>query len=439
MSETDFGDYEGKKVKLITLTNSNGMRAELISYGATLKSLIVKDKYGIDRDVVLGYNQINGFINDDVFMGATVGRVCNRIAYASFELDDKKYHLPANNGKHHLHGGGCLSKRVWEVYEIRQCVGMQSVKFTTVSRDGEFGYPSDVRFEVTFEMNDYNKLNVLLEAFSLSDTNTIVNLTIHPYFNLDPQASADVLDHELSIKANTYLPVDETALVTGMALYNLLNNFRRIPFKGDSAYNSVWPSWPPYLAVLGVHCMYTILFENVSFSGEICSLNGDLKKLREGVCLKELKTTAAIDIDNDFILDCKPGEEALRFCEICSLNGDLKKLREGVCLNELKTTAAIDIDNDFILDCKPGDEALRLRSERSGIILAVSTSYPIIHLYLAQHFNNVNGKIAQPYGKYAGIAIEAQKHSNAINIVSDLLLCSEYYGKWLLYENQAWK
>lgn len=64
---------------------------------------------------------------------------------------------------------------------------MQSVKFTTVSRDGEFGYPSDVRFEVTFEMNDYNKLNVLLEAFSLSDTNTIVNLTIHPYFNLDPQ------------------------------------------------------------------------------------------------------------------------------------------------------------------------------------------------------------------------------------------------------------
>lgn len=337
MSETDFGDYEGKKVKLITLTNSNGMRAELISYGATLKSLIVKDKYGIDRDVVLGYNQMNGFINDDVFMGATVGRVCNRIAYASFELDDKKYHLPANNGKHHLHGGGCLSKRVWEVYEIRQCVGMQSVKFTTVSRDGEFGYPSDVRFEVTFEMNDYNKLNVLLEAFSLSDTNTIVNLTIHPYFNLDPQASADVLDHELSIKANTYLPVDETALVTG---------------------------------------------------------------------------------------------------EICSLNGDLKKLREGVCLNELTTTAAIDIDNDFILDCKPGDEALRLRSERSGIILAVSTSYPIIHLYLAQHFNNINGKIAQPYGKYAGIAIEAQKHSNAINIPhfpSIVLSGHSKYSEWISF------
>uniref|UniRef100_A0A915CBP2 Aldose 1-epimerase n=1 Tax=Parascaris univalens TaxID=6257 RepID=A0A915CBP2_PARUN len=337
MSESDFGDYEGKKVKLITLTNSNGMRVELLSFGAIIKSIIVKDKCGVDRDVVLGCNQIDGFITDDAYMGATVGRVCNRIANASFELNGKKYDLPANNGKHHLHGGGCLSKRVWEVDEIRQCDGMQSVKFTTVSRDGEFGYPGDVRFDVTFEVDNHNKLNVLHEAFSLSDTSTIVNLTVHPYFNLDPQMSADVLDHELMIKANTYLAVDEMAVATG---------------------------------------------------------------------------------------------------EICSLNGDLKKLREGVCLRELTTSGAIDIDNDFILDCKPGDEALRLRSERSGIILTLSTSYPVIHLYLAQHFNNIKGKMAQPYGKYAGIAIEAHKYSNAINIPhfpSIVLNGHSKYSEWISF------
>ncbi|VDM27722.1 unnamed protein product [Toxocara canis] len=186
MSVSDFGEYDAKQVKLITLKNLNGMRAELISYGATLKSLIVNDKRGIGRDVVLGFNDLNGYINDDSFFGSTVGRVCNRIGYASFELDGKKYFLPANNGKHHLHGGGCLSKRVWETHEIRKSATAQSVKFMTVSRDGEFGYPGDVRFEVSFRLNDRNQLNVLLEAFSLSDANTIVNLTVHPYFNLDP-------------------------------------------------------------------------------------------------------------------------------------------------------------------------------------------------------------------------------------------------------------
>ncbi|KHN87252.1 Aldose 1-epimerase [Toxocara canis] len=142
------------------------------------------DKYLPVDETALVKN--DGYINDDSFFGSTVGRVCNRIGYASFELDGKKYFLPANNGKHHLHGGGCLSKRVWETHEIRKSATVQSVKFMTVSRDDEFGYPGDVRFEVSFRLNDRNQLNVLLEAFSLSDANTIVNLTVHPYFNLDP-------------------------------------------------------------------------------------------------------------------------------------------------------------------------------------------------------------------------------------------------------------
>ncbi|VDM29457.1 unnamed protein product [Toxocara canis] len=105
--------------------------------------------------------------------------------------------------------------------------------------------------------------------------------------------------------------------------------------------------------------------------------------------------------------------------EISELKGDLKKLREGVRLKELSATAAINIDNDFTLNrTSPDEAALRLWSEQSGIELTVSTSNPIIHLYLAQHFDGVRGKCTQPYNKYAGIAIEAQKYTNAINVVS---------------------
>jgi aldose 1-epimerase len=195
-----------RDVKFFTLTNKNGVEAKLIPFGATLVSLKVPDKDGKFTDVVLGYDNLAGFVKDQSYFGCTLGRFANRIANAEFELDGTKYKLAANNGKNHLHGGiKGFNKVLWQGKKIKtdkRC----SVAFRYLSPSGEEGYPGNLKVTVTYTLTDDNELKISYEA--TTDKKTIVNLTNHSYFNLAGHAGGDVLKHKMMINADYFTPAE---------------------------------------------------------------------------------------------------------------------------------------------------------------------------------------------------------------------------------------
>jgi aldose 1-epimerase len=211
----DFGrTAAGATVQRYTLSNSAGMKARLITYGATLTELWVPDRTGKLADVVLGFDDVAGYESDrNQFFGCTVGRVANRIAEARFELGGKTYSLAANNAPHHLHGGpGGFHTKVWEARELRTPDGV-GVEFHRVSPDGEEGYPGAVEVWVSYLLTQENELRIDYRA--QCDAPTPVNLTHHSYFNLAGAGAATVLDHELQVAASRYTPGDATLIPTG--------------------------------------------------------------------------------------------------------------------------------------------------------------------------------------------------------------------------------
>jgi aldose 1-epimerase len=200
-----FGKLDSNEdVNFFTLRNKNGIEVKLISFGATLVSLKVPDKNGKQADIVLGYDDLAGFINDKSYFGCTVGRFANRIANAEFKLDGGEYKLAANNGKNHLHGGiKGFNKVLWQSKEVKtdkRC----SVVFKYLSPDGEEGYPGNLKVTVTYTLTNNDKLKIGYEA--TTDKKTIINLTNHSYFNLAGHGSGDVLGHKMMINADNYTP-----------------------------------------------------------------------------------------------------------------------------------------------------------------------------------------------------------------------------------------
>lgn len=211
----DFGRTAGgEAVRRYTLSNSAGMKARLITYGATLTELWVPDRTGKLADVVLGFDDVAGYESDrNQFFGCTVGRVANRIAEARFELGGKAHTLAANNAPHHLHGGpGGFHTKVWEARELRTPDGV-GVEFHRVSPDGEEGYPGAVEAWVSYLLTHENELRIDYRA--QCDAPTPVNLTHHSYFNLAGAGASTVLDHELQVAASRYTPGDATLIPTG--------------------------------------------------------------------------------------------------------------------------------------------------------------------------------------------------------------------------------
>jgi aldose 1-epimerase len=202
---------DGTKVEMYTLKNKSGMMAKVMTRGATLVELHVPDKNGKLANVVLGFDDIAGYESDkNQYFGCTTGRVANRIAKGKFTLDGKEYKLATNNGPNHLHGGvkRSLDKVVWKAQAVQ--LG-NLVRFTYVSPDGEEGYPGKLTVRVTYRFTD--ALRIEYEA--TTDKATPVNLTNHTYFNLAGAGSGTVLDHELMVSANEYVPVDDTLIPTG--------------------------------------------------------------------------------------------------------------------------------------------------------------------------------------------------------------------------------
>ncbi|MBL8173156.1 MAG: galactose mutarotase [Bryobacterales bacterium] len=194
-------------IELYTLQNSNGLRARFTTYGGILLSLHVPDRDGKPRDVVLGFDSIDPYLQPHPYFGCIVGRCANRIAGGDLELNGIPVHLTRNRAPHHLHGGARgFDKAVWEA---EATAGALVLRYT--SPDGEEGYPGECRVTVTYTLTETNALRIDYEA--VSDKDTIVNLTNHSYFNLS--LNDDILDHRIRIAADAYTPVDGDTIPTG--------------------------------------------------------------------------------------------------------------------------------------------------------------------------------------------------------------------------------
>jgi aldose 1-epimerase len=214
VEKTGYGTTkDGQAVDLYTLTNANGVVARVITYGALLTELHVPDRAGRMADVVLGFKTLQGYESDHPYFGATIGRVANRIAKGTFRLGGQEYTLATNNGPNHLHGGlRGFDKRVWKAQTARAANGA-AVRFTYTSADMEEGYPGALTAAVVYTLTNSNELR--LEYTATTDKPTIVNLTNHSYFNLAGEGQGTILDHELTIMADRYTPVDDTLIPTG--------------------------------------------------------------------------------------------------------------------------------------------------------------------------------------------------------------------------------
>jgi len=203
---------DGQAVEVFTLTNKNGLEARVISYGATLISLKVPDRKGQLGDIVLGQDDLDGYLNRSRFFGSVVGRYANRIAKGKFTLDGKTYTLATNNGPNHLHGGARgFDKVVWTPEPGKDGAG---VTLSYLSKDGEEGYPGNLQARVTYTLNDRDEL--LMEYRATTDKPTHLNLTNHSYFNLTAHGEPDILGHVVELNADRYLPVDSTLIPTGV-------------------------------------------------------------------------------------------------------------------------------------------------------------------------------------------------------------------------------
>lgn len=202
---------DGRAIEHYKLTNANGMEMEVITYGGIITKLTAPDKNGKFDDVVLSYTTPEEYFNGNpYFFGGIIGRYGNRIAKGKFTLDGKPYQLTVNDGPNSLHGGKGFDKRVWTAEPIEG--DQPSIKLSYTAKDGEEGYPGKLKVTVTYTLTNDNALEIDYEAES--DKNTIVNLTQHSYFNLSGNGKT-ILDHDLTLAADKFLPVDATLIPTG--------------------------------------------------------------------------------------------------------------------------------------------------------------------------------------------------------------------------------
>ncbi len=204
---------QGTTVDLYTLTNKNGLQAQITNYGGIVVTLKTPDARGRMADIVLGYDDLRGYVNDTSYFGALIGRFANRIAGGKFSLQGVEYQLARNNGVNHLHGGTRgFNKVVWQARAMTRADGV-ALRLSYVSEDGEEGYPATLAAMATYILTDTDELRV--EYAATTDRETIVNLTHHSYFNLAGAGAGSILGHQVWINADRFTPVDETLIPTG--------------------------------------------------------------------------------------------------------------------------------------------------------------------------------------------------------------------------------
>ena len=203
---------DGQALDLYTLKSLTGMTIKITNYGGTIVSWTTSDKNGKYEDITLGCDSISGYEKGVPYFGALIGRYGNRIAKGKFSLDGKTYTLATNNNENHLHGGKKgFDKVVWTATPIE---GPEpALKLTYMSKDMEEGYPGNLSVEVVYTLLKNDALKIAYTA--TTDKKTVVNLTNHAYFNLSADLNKTILDHEIALNCDKFLPVDKTLIPTG--------------------------------------------------------------------------------------------------------------------------------------------------------------------------------------------------------------------------------
>ena len=204
-------NVNGNATDLYVLKNSNGMMLAITNYGGRFVSLLVPDKEGKMRDVVVGFRTVDEYVNStEPYFGATIGRFGNRIANGKFSLDGQQYNLSVNNGVNTLHGGkNGFQSVVWDAKQLND----STLELAYLSKDGEEGFPGNLNVKVTYGLNSNNEVTMDYEA--TTDKKTVVNLTNHAFFNLNGEGSGTINNHLLQINGDQYTPVNETLIPTG--------------------------------------------------------------------------------------------------------------------------------------------------------------------------------------------------------------------------------
>lgn len=213
VTERIFGKLPtGEEVKLFHLENKSGAYAEVLQYGAILVKVCVPDRDGNLTDVVLGYDDIEGYLTNGCFFGACIGRNGNRIADARFKLEGRDVILAKNEGENNLHSGpDGFEKKLWEVKDIDQ--DDNRVTLGRISPDGENGFPGEFNVSVTYEFTEENGVRIVYAG--ISDRTTVANMTNHSYFNLSGEGRGNILDQYLTIHAQEFTPVGEGSIPLG--------------------------------------------------------------------------------------------------------------------------------------------------------------------------------------------------------------------------------
>ena len=242
-------EVDGKKTDLYILRNKNNMEVCITNFGGRIVSVMVPDKDGQMRDVVLGFDSSQDYISKPSDFGASIGRYANRINQGKFTLDGVEYQLPRNNYGHCLHGGPQgFQYRVYDAVQLNP----QELQLTYVAKDGEEGFPGNITCKVLMKLTDDNAIDIQYEAET--DKPTIVNMTNHSYFNLDGDAGSNA-EHLLTIDADYYTPVDSTFMTTGeivpvedtpmdfrtpMPVGERINDFDFVQLKNGNGYDHNW-------------------------------------------------------------------------------------------------------------------------------------------------------------------------------------------------------
>jgi aldose 1-epimerase len=205
---------DGTPVEAVLLSNTHGMKVRVLAWGAALQELVVPGRKGA-TDVILGYDDMTGYLKASNYFGATVGRYANRIAKGRFTLDGKVYELATNDGPNALHGGvRGFDKHLWTIDRVASDAKSASATLAYTSPDGEEGYPGTMKVTATFTLTETNELKVTYRA--TSDKPTIANITNHSYFNLGGVAAGhSATEAVVTIPAAHYTPVDTTLIPTG--------------------------------------------------------------------------------------------------------------------------------------------------------------------------------------------------------------------------------
>ena len=208
----DFGELNGVLVKEITLQNAQGASVKIITYGAAILALMVPDRNGTLTDVVLGFDNLEGYLQkSNRFFGAVIGPVANRISNGEFQIEGVLYTLSKNRGAHCIHGGFAgLDKQVWSIkyLEVENEVCLQ-----TTWENGREGFPGNLVIELNYKLTDTNVLELNYQV--QTDCNTHINLTNHSYFNLSGPSATTILDHHVQLNSNRYTEVDSDLIPTG--------------------------------------------------------------------------------------------------------------------------------------------------------------------------------------------------------------------------------